>query len=103
MSRGRTTGEINAHFAEIYGASVSEDNVSRIPSHGQAHRLAPLAPGQCRQTRRGVSRFQPIPRLPGVISGRWARRPIIGVRNKFVPQARSAVSDTLPNSCGQKA
>jgi transposase-like protein len=29
-ARGLTTGEISAHFAEIYGASVSKDTVSRI-------------------------------------------------------------------------
>lgn len=29
-SKGLTTGEISAHFAEIYGASVSKDTVSRI-------------------------------------------------------------------------
>jgi hypothetical protein len=27
-AKGPTTGEISAHFAEIYGASVSEDTVS---------------------------------------------------------------------------
>ena len=29
-ARGLTTGEISAHFAEIYGASISKDTVSRI-------------------------------------------------------------------------
>src|SRR5215210_8140304 len=29
-AKGLTTGEISAHFAEIYGASVSRDTVSRI-------------------------------------------------------------------------
>jgi transposase-like protein len=29
-ARGLTTGEISAHFAEVYGASVSKDTVSRI-------------------------------------------------------------------------
>jgi putative transposase len=29
-SKGMTTGEISAHFAEIYGASVSKETVSRI-------------------------------------------------------------------------
>jgi putative transposase len=29
-ARGLTTGEIAAHFAEIYGASVSKDTISRI-------------------------------------------------------------------------
>src|SRR5690348_897615 len=30
MPRGLTTGEISAHFAEIYGASVSKETISRI-------------------------------------------------------------------------
>ena len=30
MPRGLTTGEISAHFADIYGASVSKETVSRI-------------------------------------------------------------------------
>ena len=29
-AKGLTTGEISAHFAQIYGASVSKDTVSRI-------------------------------------------------------------------------
>ena len=29
-ARGSTTGEISAHFAEVYGADVSKDTVSRI-------------------------------------------------------------------------
>ena len=29
-AKGLTTGEICAHFAEIYGASVSKDTISRI-------------------------------------------------------------------------
>jgi len=30
FAKGLTTGEISAHFAEIYGASVSKDTISRI-------------------------------------------------------------------------
>jgi len=29
-SRGLTTGEISAHFAEVYGASISKDTISKI-------------------------------------------------------------------------
>jgi transposase-like protein len=29
-ARGLTTGEISAHFAEVYGASVSKDTISKI-------------------------------------------------------------------------
>ncbi len=29
-AKGLTTGEISAHFADVYGASVSKDTVSRI-------------------------------------------------------------------------
>ena len=39
-AKGLTTGEISAHFAEIYGASVSKETISRITDtaanrHGQ--------------------------------------------------------------------
>src|SRR3954449_9349875 len=30
-AKGLTTGEISAHFAEVYGASISKDTISRIP------------------------------------------------------------------------
>ena len=30
MRKGLTTGEISAHFGEIYGASVSRETISRI-------------------------------------------------------------------------
>ncbi|PPK97856.1 mutator family transposase [Kineococcus xinjiangensis] len=30
-ARGLTTGEVSAHLAEVYGAQVSKDTVSRIP------------------------------------------------------------------------
>ena len=29
-ARGLTTGEVSAHFAEVYGAKVSKDTISRI-------------------------------------------------------------------------
>ncbi len=29
-SRGLTSGEISAHFAEVYGAGVPEDTITRI-------------------------------------------------------------------------
>ena len=29
-SRGLTTGEISAHFAEVYGASISKETISKI-------------------------------------------------------------------------
>lgn len=33
-AKGLTTGEISAHFAEIYGASISKETVSRITDKG---------------------------------------------------------------------
>ena len=33
-AKGLTTGEISAHFAEIYGASVSKETISRITGQG---------------------------------------------------------------------
>jgi putative transposase len=45
-ARGLTTGEISAHFADVYGASVSKDTVSRITDRVveemQAWRARPL-------------------------------------------------------------
>jgi hypothetical protein len=35
-ARGLTTGEIAAHFAEVYGASVSKDTISRITDNGSS-------------------------------------------------------------------
>lgn len=35
-ARGMTTGDISAHFAEIYGVSVSKDTVSRITDRVEA-------------------------------------------------------------------
>ena len=29
-AKGLTTGEVSAHFAEVYGASVSKDTISRV-------------------------------------------------------------------------
>ena len=49
-ARGLTTGEISAHFAEIYGASVSKDTVSRITENGRGHAgvvLPAVAAGVC--------------------------------------------------------
>ena len=47
-ARGLTTGEISAHFAEVYGASVGKDTVSRITDKViedmQAWSSRPLAP-----------------------------------------------------------
>jgi putative transposase len=30
FAKGLTTGEISAHFAEVYGASIGKDTISRI-------------------------------------------------------------------------
>ena len=47
-AKGLTTGEISAHFAEVYGASVSKDTVSRITDKVLEDMVAwtsrPLAP-----------------------------------------------------------
>ncbi|WP_395858457.1 transposase [Arthrobacter echini] len=34
-ARGLTTGEVAAHFEEVYGARVSKDTISRITSEGR--------------------------------------------------------------------
>lgn len=40
-AKGLTTGEISAHFAEIYGASVSKDTVSAITDIDDVMRSRP--------------------------------------------------------------
>jgi transposase-like protein len=41
-ARGLTTGEISAHFADIYGAQVSKDTVSRITDRVVEEMTAPI-------------------------------------------------------------
>jgi transposase-like protein len=49
-ARGLTTGEISAHFAEVYGASVSKETVSKITDKVVEEMMEwsnrPLDPGQ---------------------------------------------------------
>jgi putative transposase len=51
FAKGLTTGEISAHFAEVYGASISRDTVSRITDkvleEMQSWSARPLQGGQC--------------------------------------------------------
>lgn len=50
-AKGLTTGEISAHFAEIYGASVSKETISRITDRVLEEmnewQNRPLDEGQC--------------------------------------------------------
>ena len=41
-SRGLTSGEISAHFAEVYGASVSKDSITRITDTVLEEMAAPV-------------------------------------------------------------
>jgi len=41
-ANGLTTGEISAHFAQIYGASVSKETVSRITDKVATWQARPL-------------------------------------------------------------
>jgi putative transposase len=58
-ARGLTTGEISAHFAEVYGASVSKDTVSRITDRV----LEDMAAWSARPLQRG--RIPPVVANPG--------------------------------------
>ena len=82
-AKGLTTGEISAHFAEIYGASVSKETVSRITDkvieemHDWANR--PLDGG----LRRGVHRRHRAPR--GAVLPSGGERPApLGRRSGWV-------------------
>lgn len=48
-ARGLTTGEISAHIADVYGASVSKDTVSRTPT-GSSTRYRPGGRGRWRRS-----------------------------------------------------
>jgi putative transposase len=55
-AKGLTTGEISAHFADVYGASVSKDTVTRITDRvieGDAGLVDPAAGGRVRGGLRG--------------------------------------------------
>jgi putative transposase len=61
-ARGLTTGEIAAHFDEVYGAMVSKDTISRITSEGRrgtrrvvGPALGSALPGDLRRRHRGQS------------------------------------------------
>jgi putative transposase len=53
-ARGLTTGEISAHFAEVYGASVSRETVSKITDQV----LEEMTAWMCRPLDEG--RFPPV-------------------------------------------
>src|ERR1700741_1264426 len=50
-AKGLTTGEVAAHFADVYGAKVSKDTISRITDKVVAEMAEwcnrPLEPGRC--------------------------------------------------------
>ena len=70
-ARGLTTGEISAHLADIYGAQVSKDTISRITDWvvEEMTDLAHPSPGT--RLRRGVHRRPACedPRRPGRSTG----------------------------------
>jgi hypothetical protein len=55
-AKGLTTGEISAHFAEIYGASVSKETVSRITGQGDRGDAGLAAAAAGRYLRGGIHR-----------------------------------------------
>jgi len=56
FAKGLTTGEISAHFAEIYGASVSKETVSRITDRVLDELEVWKSPAAAAGLRRGVHR-----------------------------------------------
>jgi hypothetical protein len=57
-AKGMTTGDISAHFAEIYGASVSKETISRITDKVVAEmRTMPLPPQLTATTHRPKGTF----------------------------------------------
>ncbi|HET6286143.1 MAG TPA: transposase, partial [Amycolatopsis sp.] len=74
-AKGMTTGEISAHFAEIYGSSISKETVSRITDKVVAEMndwaSRPLDPG----------RFQPVVANGLIVLSRNSRMASAGVRS----------------------
>ena len=84
-AKGLTTGEISAHFAEVYGASISKDTISRITDTvvewgspacgGDAGVGVTAAAGRVRgdfhrrDLRQGPRRFQTLAALRGLAPG----------------------------------
>ena len=69
-AKGLTTGEISAHFAEIYGASVSKETISRITDRVDRGDAGLGGPAAGRGLRGGVHR-----RDRGQGAGRAGRQP----------------------------
>ena len=69
-AKGLTTGEISAHFAEIYGASVSRETISRITDKVIEEMTELVQPASRRRLRGGLHR-----RDHGQGPGRAGRQP----------------------------
>ena len=101
-ARGMTTGDISAHFAEIYGVSVSKDTVSRITDRVEAemvewstrplasHYVAVFADAIHVKVRDGQVANRPFYAAIGVdlqgqrdVLGVWAGTPGDGETSKF--------------------
>ena len=55
-AKGLTTGEISAHFAEVYGARISKDTVSRITDKVVEEMQAWCSPAAAGRVRGGLHR-----------------------------------------------
>lgn len=49
-AKGLTTGDISAHFAEVYGATISKDTISRITDGPHGPRDIRIPPGALVET-----------------------------------------------------
>ncbi|MGO4202198.1 transposase [Rhodococcus sp. TAF43] len=74
-AKGLTTGEISAHFDDVYGASVSKDTISKIPPSTSCRKVPP--PPRC-STRWRNGR-----------GGRWIRC----IRRKFIDAIHVKIRD----------
>src|SRR5690349_7159635 len=71
-ARGLTTGEVSAHFAEVYGASVGKDTISRITDQA----VAEMTDGQARP----LDRVYPVLFIDAIVvkvrDGQVANKPV---------------------------
>src|SRR3954447_1303216 len=82
-AKGLTTGEISAHFAEIYGASVSKETVSRITDKVMEEMAEwanrPLDPGRIRLVVANQGRLWWSCHRRMSSAGVWSRRHLRGL------------------------
>jgi len=106
VAKGLTTGEVSAHFEEIYGASLSKDTISRITDRVLSEMVdwaaRPLEKGRCSSTRstsRSATARSPIGRSTPRSGSTWpATRTSLGCGPGLVVGSRRSSGCTCSPS-----